>query len=713
MAIAKLVNENLKMENDLEGARESYAKLLGVHEDLKMQTDEERQQQAIRHSNLMKVQSGKIDDLQHRVNHLESCNAQLSSAHVRQGENLKETIKRLNEELTSKVNENAIATRTIERLEKQLQEANVSSQSIEIKRLTAENRVQSSELLDLKRQLRNSMDSSRGIHEVQQALAASNIRIRFLEQEKSEVIESARSELQVAGDMHRQLEQVLQEMEAQGSYLTGTKSNDQNDERIGELEAEVKALKKELSSKLALSKDVKVTLPQDSSLTSSEPKEVSNGSDSRSRSQLVENQDDTRRHDSGSKIQGLQQSQLNAENEYNNLDESIAAEGSVLESTLQSTKQTVDVRTGQVTSQQTNTDARCNQATNGMSNEISNALDEARKSLEVSEKSIIKTYEDRLAQKEVTIRELQQDLAAVRNHRVQEVSELNRELGVFRSKFAEIHKDYDQQLKTKDQHAYALEHALHSQEQILDAMRTEMNQLQQSMQDTTAKRRGEVEELQEEVIALRTEMSRREKERTNLQMQLKEMELQHKAEVLKLKEVVSDLEGELPLIKTISNIENDQRIRMVRERLDQLKHRNAELKEENRCLGERLEKNIIKIHGLETEASEANDAKIECEILRKKVAELQETLGSVHGRGPPFSLKKNADSDSGTEVSSTALDRSGRPELRRARTMNTPIRRFFGKGRSSSATRTAMIDDETDPSKQAVATGRRGRRLNL
>ena len=139
---------------------------------------------------------------------------------------------------------------------------------------------------------------------------------------------------------------------------------------------------------------------------------------------------------------------------------------------------------------------------------------------------------------------------------------------------------------------------------------------------------------------------------------------------------------------------------MVKERIDQLKKRNTELKEENRSLSERLEKNIVKIQFLEKVAREADDAKMQCDTLRKQVADLQEKIESSHvyGRGSSSSswIKKARNSESDTHASRSA-NRSPQKNRGITRTMTSgpPVLRFLAGGRSSSASRAVAVADDT------------------
>merc|ERR1712238_385590 len=98
----------------------------------------------------------------------------------------------------------------------------------------------------------------------------------------------------------------------------------------------------------------------------------------------------------------------------------------------------------------------------------------------------------------------------------------------------------------------------------------------------TKSRRGEVEEMQQEVMHGEAKAMKQEREIVALKMQLEEKKLEHKADVVKLKDALAKaMEQDSPLKKTISDLQNNDRMLEVRERLEQLKARNTDLQEEN------------------------------------------------------------------------------------------------------------------------------------
>jgi hypothetical protein len=166
-------------------------------------------------------------------------------------------------------------------------------------------------------------------------------------------------------------------------------------------------------------------------------------------------------------------------------------------------------------------------------------------------------------------------------------------------------------------------------------MRAEMDQLQSGMGHATEKRRGEVEDLQQEVMQVQSRAKKQEREIMALKMQLEESKLEHKAEAVRLKDVIAKMDTESPLAKTVAELQNDDRMLEVRERLEQLKMRNTSLQEENLKLGGRLERTIIEIKSFELEKQHAEEMEKENDSLRRQVKELETIL--TRGRRPPAS----------------------------------------------------------------------------
>merc|ERR1712224_901161 len=157
--------------------------------------------------------------------------------------------------------------------------------------------------------------------------------------------------------------------------------------------------------------------------------------------------------------------------------------------------------------------------------------------------------------------------------------------------------------------------------------RSEMDQLQSGMEHATKSRREELEEMQQEVIQVEAKAMKQEREIVALKMQLEERKLEHKADVVKLKDALAKaMEQDSPLKKTISDLQHNDRVLEVRERLEQLKARNTALQEENLNLGGRLERAVIQISASEVEKQQAEEIEEENAKLRQQLKEYEQLL---------------------------------------------------------------------------------------
>ena len=278
------------------------------------------------------------------------------------------------------------------------------------------------------------------------------------------------------------------------------------------------------------------------------------------------------------------------------------------------------------------------------------SLDEMRKELDKArstEKSIVESYERQLSalaiDRDVTVESLLQDLAEARGRGEEGMSEMANQLNTLQSENSGLRGQFEVELQAKNQQIYALEHTLHAQEQILENMRAEMDQLQTSMEYATERKRGEVDDLQQEIMQIEGRAMKQEREINAIKVQFNEKKLEHKAEVARLKEVIATLEKDSsPLVKTVAELQNDDRMLAVRERLEQLKKTNTGLQEENLKLGGRLERATIEIKSFEAEREHAEATEKENSMLRNQVKELEEVLNNLRAQRPPPSPTRTA-----------------------------------------------------------------------
>jgi chromosome segregation ATPase len=245
----------------------------------------------------------------------------------------------------------------------------------------------------------------------------------------------------------------------------------------------------------------------------------------------------------------------------------------------------------------------------------------------------------------MTIDSLRKDLAASRGRGAEDITGMTISLNALQSENSGLREQFEVELQAKNQQIYALEHTLHAQEQIVENMRSEMDQLQSGMESSTERRREDFEDLQQEMMQIESRAMKQDREIIALKMQLEESKLEHKSEVVRLKDVIVTMEKESPLAKTVAELQRDDKMLEVRERLEQLKMRNTNMQEENLKLGGRLERAIIEIKSFEAERNHSEEMDKENGLLRGQVKELEKILGGARKqkqRGAPASPARTA-----------------------------------------------------------------------
>jgi len=256
-----------------------------------------------------------------------------------------------------------------------------------------------------------------------------------------------------------------------------------------------------------------------------------------------------------------------------------------------------------------------------IANEDILSLKNELEALKKSENEKVTAYERQLSSltmnKDVTIDTLRKDLAASRSRSAEEVACLTHEL----SKMRELNSDLESHcnadaMRTKEQRINVLEHTLYAQEKTVESLRSELHQVQVSMRDVTEQRRRDLEELQKELIESKSRAMNQDREYTCLKLKLDECKMEYEKEIERLKQ-------ESPLSKAMSDLEDTNIMLDVKQRLEQLKVVNIELKEENIKLGAKLERALINIQGLEAENDIASEMEKEYANVRKQLKDLE------------------------------------------------------------------------------------------
>jgi chromosome segregation ATPase len=284
--------------------------------------------------------------------------------------------------------------------------------------------------------------------------------------------------------------------------------------------------------------------------------------------------------------------------------------------------------------------------------ELKKQFHESEMQRESSENTIIEKYEKQLrslsSSKDAEMDALLNNLTESREKSSENIGEVIAQLKIMEEENISLRDQFEFEMQAKDQAIFALEHTLHAQEQIVETMRSEMDQIQGGMEHATRARRNEVDEMQQEMMQVEGKAMKQEREIVALKMQLEERKLEHKADVVKLKDALAKaMEQDSPFQQTISDLQNNDRMLEVRERLEQLKARNTNLQEDNLNLGGRLERASIQISAFEIEKQQAEEIEEENMKLRKQLKEYEQLLSR------PSKSARNASVPQASNISSS------------------------------------------------------------
>ena len=171
-------------------------------------------------------------------------------------------------------------------------------------------------------------------------------------------------------------------------------------------------------------------------------------------------------------------------------------------------------------------------------------------------------------------------------------------------------------MRTKEQRIHVLEHTLCAQEKTVESLQSELDQFQLSMRDVTEQHRRDLEELQKDLIESKSRAMNQDREYTSLKLKLDECKMEYEKEIESLKQ-------DSPLSKAMRDLEDTNMMLDVKQRLEQLKVVNIDLKEENIKLGAKLERALINIQGLEAENEIATEMEKEYTNVRKQLKDLE------------------------------------------------------------------------------------------
>jgi hypothetical protein len=228
-----------------------------------------------------------------------------------------------------------------------------------------------------------------------------------------------------------------------------------------------------------------------------------------------------------------------------------------------------------------------------------------------SENKIVNSHVREIAtlamDKDLTINTLRQDLTASRSRSAKEIVRLTDELSKTKS---DMEKQYSPDaMQMKDQRIHALERTLHLQEGTVDSLRLELRQVELSIRNTSDQRRKDLEELQKELIETQSNAMNKDRECIYLKSKLDECKIEYEKE---FKSLAKDIERK--------DLHDTNMMLVAKQRLEQLKVVNIELKEDNLKLDAQLERALTKMQNIKAKQVEMEK---ECATLKKKTSDLE------------------------------------------------------------------------------------------
>lgn len=222
------------------------------------------------------------------------------------------------------------------------------------------------------------------------------------------------------------------------------------------------------------------------------------------------------------------------------------------------------------------------------------------------------------------VEELKQEVSALSGTKEslgEEVAYLTDRLEKMREVNSNLEEKYNPDaVKMKDQRIHDLERTLHAQEGTVHTLRSELSQVQQSIRNVSEQRRENIDELEQELLESKSIAMSKDRECINLKVKLDECKIKYENEIERLN-------NESYFLSTKKDMEENNMMSVAKQRLEQLKDVNIELKEDNVKLNSDLEQALTKIQTMEAENIMAVEMERECATLKKKLADLLDKDG--------------------------------------------------------------------------------------
>jgi len=259
-------------------------------------------------------------------------------------------------------------------------------------------------------------------------------------------------------------------------------------------------------------------------------------------------------------------------------------------------------------------------------NEKISSLKKELEAAKESENEKVTSYERQISaltmNKDVTIDTLRKDLAASRSRSAEEVARLTSDL----SKLQQSKTSNEDMMRQKAERVRELERTLHAQEKTVESLGSELSQAKINMRNMSEQRRIELEELQKELIESKSRAMNQDREYTSLTVKLDECKLEHEKEIKSLGDEIERLKKDSVLSKAVKELQGNNLMLEAKQRLEQLKLVNMELREDNIEMAAKLEKAFAKIRGLEEETQIGSEMEGEYNNLRQQLKDLEGLL---------------------------------------------------------------------------------------
>jgi len=243
------------------------------------------------------------------------------------------------------------------------------------------------------------------------------------------------------------------------------------------------------------------------------------------------------------------------------------------------------------------------------------------------EKNTFQTFERKLSalktNKDAELSSLLRQCSDLKHNKGKIEVKFMNEIATLEAANNDIKAKFDHMFNEKDEIITSLEKKVEAHESVVDQMHAEMHQLQSNMEKVATSRRGEVEDINQELMDTTAKATRQERDISTLKMKLEERKLRQKEEMKKLQSTIDMLKFESPMMRDVQSAREGQMSDELNGMMNNLKLRNNALSEECTNLRAKLEKFDADAKNSSRNDKFRNSAlKEQVKVLTKRVKEL-------------------------------------------------------------------------------------------